>query len=766
MKKSYAILIAILLLLPMLTVAVPVNASTGHPVLAAFWTGNWLAYGQANSNISVKAGDIIVQAIDGDWSPNLSPPSYLAIVTNFNGTNLVTFSGSQFDLYLSKDGYSTISPSDILYAHGFSVSDLSLPLDINRNVTVSNAYLNGGSGTFWLGNASGLTDWFTGGSDSINAYAQIILGPIPFHITSDYKYIKIFDGSTAAVAVSAQFVVVEPALSLTPTSGPSGATVTLSGTALLSNTLYNVSYDATPNVALAQVTTDANGTFTYTWNVEDLCKDSNNTVPIIIDVFNNGTTAFVDSVTYTEHARTIASLYSDYYGTDPGQFANYTETIPVNVFDNLGIQGLWFNPNAPVVISTEGTTLGTFNANSTGYFNVTVTVPILTLGDHNVTISNGGCKFLFTIDVLPTLIVTPDTGPAGTNVTFTCYGFPAGPVSLYWYSEYACNSMEDWTLITNATVGTDGQFNVTVPWTIPSTQGGYLEIAAGTFTSNTSFDEIADTYFLVVPTMIVTPSSLPANGSLFTVVATGLIPNTPYTIDIDNQAFALPNYFSYTYGYGSLSTDTGTVQFADSVVWSDACGNVTIQLVAAGFRPGEHVVALYTSSIDAGAFGGPYDGNFYTYGFGNYSLNSYALFTVTTAGDAVINATLTEINSTYLSTIGAQITSIQDNVATILTNTGTIQAAVSALDAKVTSLQGNVATVSTNLGTLTGTVTSIQGDVATIKTNVGTILATTTSIKSFLPVDLTPVWIAVILSLIAAIASIYGIIVIRSKIAA
>jgi len=115
--------------------------------------------------------------------------------------------------------------------------------------------------------------------------------------------------------------------------------------------------------------------------------------------------------------------------------------------------------------------------------------------------------------------------------------------------------------------------------------------------------------------------------------------------------------------------------------------------------------------------------------------------------------------------LGLKIDSIQGDVATIKSNIGTITTSVDSLGAKVTSLSGDVATVSTKLGTLEGTVASIDGKTATVKTDVGLIKADVSDILAKPDVDITPVWIAVVLSLIAAIAAIFAVVTIRQKIA-
>jgi len=122
-----------------------------------------------------------------------------------------------------------------------------------------------------------------------------------------------------------------------------------------------------------------------------------------------------------------------------------------------------------------------------------------------------------------------------------------------------------------------------------------------------------------------------------------------------------------------------------------------------------------------------------------------------------------DIAALDLDALGVEITSIKGDVATIKSNIGTVTTSVSTLDATVTDLSGDVATVSTTLGTLQGTVTSIDGKVATIDTSVGTLQADISDVSG--KVDTTPAWIAVVLSLVAAIAAIFAVITIRQKIA-
>jgi hypothetical protein len=151
-----------------------------------------------------------------------------------------------------------------------------------------------------------------------------------------------------------------------------------------------------------------------------------------------------------------------------------------------------------------------------------------------------------------------------------------------------------------------------------------------------------------------------------------------------------------------------------------------------------------------------------------------------------VSPTLTDWNAIKddVSEIDAKLVSLSGTVATISSTVGDFKADVDDLGLKVTAIDGDIATMSSSLGTLTGTVESIEGDVATVKTELGTVKADlsaakadlstvkadVSSVKAEFPieipaVDLSPIWIAVVLSLIAAVAAIASFVTISRRIA-
>jgi len=743
-----------ILLLPMLSIAAPVRASTGQPLLGAIDASDntWVSA----TNVSIKAGELYVAAVD---NADLVGLEYMfAIIFSWNGTDYVTFSGAQFDLYMSKDGYSSLSAGDKLYASGFSVSALSLPYPQATNKT--NALLKDDPTTFNLG-----TKTVFDMNSSTYVTAKVLTGPVPFDITSDYTYVKVFDGSGTLLAVSRQNINILPSFTLSPTSGPAGTTVTLTGTALAANTYYNITY-SNDSLAAAQVLSSEEGKVSFSWPIVDLCNDWNDieSETVYIDIWNNATATFVDEMTFEEMSRMFIAVET-VYDTD-GPYGNITYgegtyiSVDVDVFGDIDIEGNYWNPQSSVVITVDGITLGTETTNATGYFATTVVCPILTLGAHNVTVSNGGCSYLFEIVVQPTLIVTPDNGPIGTVVTFTAYGFPENTeFFLYWFE--LCFDEGIYYNIANATTGEDGTFNTTVTFTVPAQYGGPHYIFASYSFQNATVEgyyeeggEIwyglenitAYTTFAVTPTMYITPNSFANDDGFFWVNVTG-------AFVFDWRSTTTDHYLPV---YDIMVDNQETSIGSPGHVSADACGNFALKLSTAGFRPGLHVVSMYfyCQEIDYDLETG--------YPMGYEFLEQYwlpgfiapittATFTVSIEGDPVI-AQILSLNGTFATVLDAKL--------------GPVITSINDIGLKVTSIQGTVATIQTNLGTLTGTVTAMNGDIATIKTDLGTVKTNVAAVKGFLPVDMTPVWIAVILSLIAAIAAIYSIIVIRSKIAA
>ena len=142
--------------------------------------------------------------------------------------------------------------------------------------------------------------------------------------------------------------------------------------------------------------------------------------------------------------------------------------------------------------------------------------------------------------------------------------------------------------------------------------------------------------------------------------------------------------------------------------------------------------------------------------------------TSVSGGFATVQTTVGQIK-TSVDSISATLSSVSGTVGTISSSVGDLSTDLSAINTKVTSIQGTVATIQTDLGTLSGTVTTISNGVATIQTNIGTLQTDVSGLQTSVnnvPGQVTiPIWIAVVLALIAAIAAIASLLLVRRKIA-
>jgi len=352
-----------------------------------------------------------------------------------------------------------------------------------------------------------------------------------------------------------------------------------------------------------------------------------------------------------------------------------------------------------------------------------VTVPSLSVGTHLVTVTNDGVPYTFTINMNPTLILTPSSGAVGVSVSIAAYGFPTsgggfnGKVSIYWYEHQWADDTN--YFLVNATVGSNGEFNVTsVKFSVPLTFGGVHDVVASKiyYGKTTGFisgpNYITEALFTVLPTLTVSPTSVNANAEGFIVASgTGFSPDETYVVNVDHTAS------------GAMFISGG------------GTGDLQVNFTSAGFAPGIHQIEIDCYYFDDGV---PCQ---IENQYGNVSAPfAFVYFNVTTTGDYLINyignlhsltTTLNTINSNVNTILGWQTTiqGISTNVDTINSNVNTIlgwQSTITSINTAVQGLSTTLGTLGTqitgltnSLTTVSGTLTSIQNTVNTIESAVG-----------------------------------------------
>jgi len=747
------LLSAILVLIPAATHATITGAT---PTLGAVnQVTSPQTYTSAPLNISVVAGSATVTAIN-----NVAHTGLFAI--NFT---LTSFSGAQFWLYMSPNGGNNLNTTggDIKYAGPFSKSDFAAYVGTLHNVTFSGIH-------YYIGTTSG----------GIAA----IVGPIPITISSNYNYIKVYDGSCgsnptfcggAGMAVAAQLVAVQPGITVTPTSGPAGTTVTVSGGGFPVSTLIDLNYSFTVvSFSSSYVTTPVKGNLTtvntgqgyFTKSVAMVdAKQVINPPPIApllyVMVAISAThyagisTVVYANTTFTENNRFISQVKSldssghvvtptenpfisgVMYGNENGSSTSPVYNLATQNAVSLGsliIAGNDSLVNSVVTFwvgstATGGTLtqVGSTTSNGIGNFNGTASIPPLSNGLHLVVVENNGVRYWFQVFILPSLVLTPTSGPVHTTVSVKGYGFPAGAnVYLYWYEittdDYTYFNLNSTSgSLVNVTVPANGFFSG-VQFYTPHSYGGYHDVSASTsYVKNPDYvpaTDIADSSFSITPTVVISPATIPVNTKGFlNVTGTGFNPEAAYYVSVDNSLFGA--------GYpGFVATYNG---------------DLFLNFTSTGLQPGLHQVEMYPNC----------DWEYYSCGTtGSYAPIAYTYFNITgiggTDGGSFNSTTLNNIN-TNVNTILSKVNTILGWQAYIVNTNATVGRiyawgpTITSMNSHITSIFGWQSTIvninstvngiKATLITMTGTLTTIIGDI-TSATNAATAAKTSADAAS------------------------------------
>lgn len=654
-------LLAELLAVSMLVMIAPVTASTGN-ILVDTST-------PPSPHVSIRIGDN---------------------VSLYFGN--VTWSGGLIELYLSTNGYASLSEDDEAYGPVFSVAGIKVSA---TDTTTYPGYSVG-------------RDWINGTI------------PIALEIPGGDYYVKAFDGSTSAVAVTDNYITIEATFEVTPNHGPGQASIELKGYALPTKGYANLSYQVqgttewVPVKDLVQA--NATGRFVYSMLAPDLGQalpsgEQNEAyTPIIFRMIVNST-GQSESAAFNEYWRGLELVEGKTKASAQNGklFGNLTDLyslagLYVEVKGPLSIEGKWFHPGPVTVLWDDGPVLGLTTADEEGSFEIEVKIPVTTKGTHYVVVDDTKVRFVFSVYVAPTLILAPDEGPVGTSVTAYGYGFPASDhtiynVTIWWESIDYCEEKDE--LLAWVLTDADGRFEAYLG--VPHTYGGPHNVTA--VTENAELTS-ATAIFTVTPSLWVDPETGYSNGTIMNVHGAGLDPsNESYLWYMDNTLFA----------------------GKEEILHPDCRGDIHFQFVCAGFCcSGVHTVFTIKGGTQKPQTTG------YT-----YSVEAYATFTVVGEETAILD----EIKD-----IKADIETVKEDIVTIEGDTVTIRTSMETLDGRIATIEGDIITIKTDLGT-------IKVDTAAAKTATTAAASAASDAKAAAEAarsEASGVWF---LSLVAAIAS-------------
>ncbi len=322
--------------------------------------------------------------------------------------------------------------------------------------------------------------------------------------------ITVHTGSTA-VRGATSFKVV-PGLVLTPSTGPPGTAVSVSGGGFGKVVTISLSFDGTTLTSPAPVTNSSGSFGPVSIKVPAAVIAGSHTISA-----KGGTPVLTAQAVFTV---TPAIVLSPAAGP-PGSAVK--------------VSGTGFGKAEKISLSFDGTTLTSPApvTNSSGSFGPTsITVPAaVTAGSHTISALGGTTGLLAhaAFTVTPKIVVSPGTGPPGTSVSVSGVGFgPSEGVDVYF-------DATDLTLADTGATGSFGPVSITVPGSaVPGThtvsaqgrQSGAF--AQATFTVTPA----------PAPTIVVSPATGPP-GSAVQVSGAGFGPSEGVDVYFDTTDLAL-----------------------------------------------------------------------------------------------------------------------------------------------------------------------------------------------------------------------------------
>jgi hypothetical protein len=468
-----------------------------------------------------------------------------------------------------------------------SVSPNSGP--IGQSVTVSGQGFAANSPLIALFDGSQIP--FSATTDSSGKIPSNAKFTVPIGSTAGNKTVTIVDSSFNYANTT--FQVTTPNITVSPTSGPVGTNVTVTGSNFIDNSNITINFDGNSTVTNpSTVTANATGQFVATFN------------------FNFNDSAGVKQVLASDGVNSAS--------------ANFTVTpsitlSPTNgpIGSSVNVTGSGFVASQPVIVTFAGSTIQTipvsFNTNGVGFFNASFTIPTgQTVGGKTVNATDASSNSaIATFTVTPSISLNPTIGNAGSTVTVSGSGF-AGNSALT--ATFAGSTV---TISGTTNTNSSGSFTgatFTVPASTPPNNQTVLitdassNSGSATFWVNTLVQNITVTMSNSAPSGNVTvnggypsPSTFQANGASQSIT---MVAGAPFTLSFSNSGvtrdgFIVSSAFfatssSYTASFNSISV-TAYEQVQNTFSVSGVSGGDSVALTGTYLGAGSSTIVTLNS---------------------------------------------------------------------------------------------------------------------------------------------------------------------------
>jgi hypothetical protein len=237
------------------------------------------------------------------------------------------------------------------------------------------------------------------------------------------KHLLVGVGRTSGAKPSRSFtIVVNPAISISITTGPGGTAVPITGQGFAPGETVDIRWDRSSGIILKTVTASSGGTFSTTATVPDASP---------------GKHLFV-GVGRTSGAKPSRSFtVTDISPVTPKITISPTSGRTATTVTVTG-EGYAANESVQIYLDSTGSTgtlLGTTTASGSGLISTTVTIPHTTGGGHLI-VGKGvtsGVKPSRTFTITPSVSLSAGSATPGTTIRVTLRGYhPGEPIALSW----------------------------------------------------------------------------------------------------------------------------------------------------------------------------------------------------------------------------------------------------------------------------------------------------------------------------------------------
>lgn len=400
---------------------------------------------------------------------------------------------------------------------GFMTVNPGLGLPGTSVEASGSGFMAGGSGTVWFdSNGNGGLDAGEPSQSVTTSLAGTFTATLTVPVVPAGNHDIRADIPLGNPVEAARGFTVVGGISLNPSNGLAGNSVTVSGFSFASGASGNVWFDSNGNGVMDAgepsqlVPASSSGTFTTSLIVPSVAESF---YFIRADIPSGGAT----------EASAVFRLRSE-IRLSPASGPAGTVTTVIGTGFVAGASGnVWFDTNSNFIKDTSEPSQA-ITASSGGTFTTTLTIPAVSLGPYQVradapTGSLLEANTLFSVTVISSITLNPVSGPPGTIVTISGSGFVFGATGPVWFDSNSNSAFDAGEPSQSVFAGSTGAFTTTL--TVPMVPNGLYKIRTGL-----SSGGVTEAGFTVASSAISLSPDSGRAGTVVTVSGSNFLPNT------------------------------------------------------------------------------------------------------------------------------------------------------------------------------------------------------------------------------------------------